>query len=93
VFVRVPFLKIQTVTDSRFWQFNVRILSIYLMSAIAEKHENTIDEAIARLLSRAADSRLLEITDVRGRVEKSVEKYLLRDNPNASSAEIKTSGG
>ncbi len=60
------------------------------MSAIAEKHENTIDEAVARLISRAENSRRLEIADVRGRVEKSVEKYLLRDNENASGAEIKT---
>lgn len=60
------------------------------MPVIAEKHQNTIDESVARLLSRAADSRRLEIADLRPRVSVALEKYLLRDNENASNAEIQT---
>jgi RNA polymerase sigma-70 factor len=56
---------------------------------ISEKHKLTIDEAIARLVSRAGNSRGLTATSLRERVEKSIEKYVLRDNENASSAEIK----
>jgi RNA polymerase sigma-70 factor (ECF subfamily) len=59
------------------------------MIALAEKHKLTIDDAITQLISRARDSRGLKPTDLRGRVEKSIEKYVLRDNENASSAEIK----
>jgi RNA polymerase sigma-70 factor (ECF subfamily) len=55
----------------------------------AEKHELTIDDALARLISRAANSRGLKAADLRERVVKSIEKYVLRDNENASSAEIK----
>lgn len=60
------------------------------MPVIAEKHQNTIDESVARLLSRAADSRRLEIADLRPRVSVALEKYLFRDNENASNAEIQT---
>ena len=55
----------------------------------AEKHRNTILEAIARLISRAENSRRLEIKDLFERVSRSLEKYLFKDNENASSAEIK----
>ncbi len=55
----------------------------------AEKHKNTIEESIARLLARAANPRRLEIEDVRQRVEKSIEKYVLRGGENASLQEIK----
>lgn len=55
----------------------------------AEKHKQTIDDSIARLRARANDSRRLEIEDLRGRIEKSIEKYVLRDDENASSNEIK----
>lgn len=54
----------------------------------AEKHRNTIEEAIARLLSRAENSRGLEIADLFPRAAKSLEKYLFNDNENAASAEI-----
>lgn len=60
------------------------------MPVIAEKHQNTIDESVARLLSRAADSRRLELADLRPRVLVALEKYLFRDNENASNAEIQT---
>lgn len=55
----------------------------------AEKFQNTIDEAIARLISRAENSRGLSAADLHERVVKSIEKYLLRDNENASSADVK----
>lgn len=60
------------------------------MSVIAEKHQNTIDESVARLLSRAENSRRLELADLRPRVLVALEKYLLRDNENASNGEIQT---
>lgn len=54
----------------------------------AEKHRNTVEEAIARLLSRAENSRGLEIADLFPRAAASLEKYLFKDNENAASAEI-----
>jgi RNA polymerase sigma-70 factor len=59
------------------------------MSSATEKHQNTIDEAIERLVSRAENSRGLKAADLRGRVEKAIEKYLFRFNENVSGAEIK----
>ncbi|MBA3692236.1 MAG: sigma-70 family RNA polymerase sigma factor [Acidobacteria bacterium] len=56
----------------------------------AEKYQNTIDEAIARLISRAGNSRGLEASDLRERITKAVEKYLLRDDENASGADVKS---
>jgi len=55
----------------------------------AEKYQNTIDEAIARLISRAENSRGLTAPDLRERITKAVEKYLLRDDENASGADVK----
>jgi len=57
--------------------------------SFAEKHKNTIEESIARLLTRAVNSRGIEIVDLFERVGKSIEKYVLRENENASSHEIK----
>ena len=59
------------------------------MNATAEKYKNLIEESVARLLSRAENSRGLQIGDLSSRVGSALEKYLLRDNENASSAEIK----
>jgi RNA polymerase sigma-70 factor len=59
------------------------------MTALAEKHKSTVEEATARLLARAENSRRLEISDLFGRISASVEKYVLRDDENASGAEIK----
>ncbi len=58
------------------------------MSAIAEKHKNTIDEAIEHLISRAENARGLTGSDIRERVGRTLEKYLLRDSPNAAHVEI-----
>lgn len=60
------------------------------MSLLAEKHKGTIDESIAHLLSRAVDTRGVEAADVLPRVSRSVEKYVLAADANASNADIKT---
>jgi RNA polymerase sigma-70 factor, ECF subfamily len=57
--------------------------------AVAEKHKTIIEESVARVISRAENPRGLAAEDVRPRVEKALEKYLFRDNENASGAEIK----
>lgn len=51
--------------------------------------EKIVEESVARLLSRAENSRGLKTNDVRLRVEKALEKYLFRDNENAGNGEIK----
>ncbi len=56
----------------------------------SEKYKNTIDEAIARLILRAQSSRGLEAANLRERITKTVEKYLLRDDENASGADVKS---
>lgn len=58
------------------------------MSPIAEKHKITVEEAIEHLISRAENPRGLTGSDVAGRVGATVEKYLLRDSPNAAHTEI-----
>lgn len=60
------------------------------MSSAVEKHQNTIDEAIARLISRAANSRGLKIADLQNRVNLALEKYLFKADENASGADVKT---
>ena len=58
------------------------------MSPIAEKHKNTVTEAIEHLISRADNARGLTGADIASRVEAAVEKYLLRDTPNAAHTDI-----
>lgn len=58
------------------------------MSPIAEKHKNTVEEAIEHLISRAENARGLRGSDIAGRVGATLEKYLLRDSPNAAHVEI-----
>ena len=58
------------------------------MSPIAEKHRNTVEEAIEHLISRAENARGLAGSDVAVRVAATLEKYLLRDSPNAAHTEI-----
>lgn len=60
------------------------------MITVAEKHKSTIEESIARLISRSENARGLEIDDLRPRVESSLGKYLFRDNENAGAADVKT---
>jgi len=47
-----------------------------------------IKQSAARLLARAADSRALDADALAPRVTATVEKYLLRDNPDTSTTEI-----
>jgi RNA polymerase sigma-70 factor (ECF subfamily) len=54
----------------------------------ADKYQGTIDEACARLLSRAADPRGLAIDDIRGRVAASVQKYLLKSTDGVSLSQV-----
>lgn len=60
------------------------------MSAIAEKHKSTVEEAIEHLISRAENSRGLHGSDIAARIETTLDKYLLRENPNAAHIEIET---
>jgi RNA polymerase sigma-70 factor, ECF subfamily len=55
---------------------------------VADKHKRAIDEAAARLIFRAANARGLEIETVSSRVLPSVEKYLIRDGSDVSTAEV-----
>lgn len=57
---------------------------------LAEKHKTTIDEACARMLSRAENARSLEIVDLAPRVAKAVEKYVFKTQDSAGAAEVKT---
>jgi len=59
------------------------------MTAVPAKHQQTVDEAISFLISRAADARGLARTDLQPRVEKALGKYLLNDNPNCGHNDIK----
>lgn len=59
------------------------------MDSISPKHKSTVTDAIANLLSRAENSRGLEISDLQTRIATAVEKYVLRDEPNASKSEVK----
>jgi RNA polymerase sigma-70 factor, ECF subfamily len=59
------------------------------VTALAEKHKRDIEDSIARLLARAENARGLAAGDILPRVEKALEKYLFRDNENASASEIK----
>ena len=59
------------------------------MSPIAEKQKNTVEEAIEHLISRAENARGLTGENVSMRVRASLDKYLLRDTPDAANNEIK----
>ncbi|MGQ0541729.1 MAG: RNA polymerase sigma factor [Blastocatellia bacterium] len=59
------------------------------MSAIPAKHTETVDEAIAHLASRAADSRGLSGDEIKARVDLALAKYLLKESPDADRNEIK----
>lgn len=59
------------------------------MNSADEKHQKTIDEAIARLISRAVNPRGLKIADLQNRVNLALEKYLFKADENATSADVK----
>ena len=50
--------------------------------------EKLLNESAARLLARASDSRSLDREALTPRISTAVEKYLLRNDPNASQSEI-----
>ena len=71
-------------------QSSVKIQTIETpVISIAEKHQETLDESVSRLLTRAGNSRGLKLENLRGRVSVSVEKYLLKYEPNPNKNEVK----
>lgn len=58
------------------------------MSAKSSEIETVIKEAARRLLSRTADSRSLSAEEIVPRLTASVEKYLVRHDPNVSTQEV-----
>jgi len=55
---------------------------------VESSHQTLIKEGAARLLARASDSRSLARESLVPRVSAAVEKYLLRNDPNTSKADI-----
>ena len=55
----------------------------------AEKYQNTIDEAAARLIARAENSRGLTMQDLQARIASALGKYLFKADENASGADVK----
>ena len=55
---------------------------------VSDKHRRAIDDAATRLISRAGNARGLGVEEIAGRVLPGVEKYLVRDTPNVSAAEV-----
>src|SRR4051812_36308738 len=60
------------------------------MAQLAKKHDATIDECVAALLSRAADPRSVDPGQLRPRIVGTVEKYLLAGSDDVDRAEIRT---
>ena len=60
------------------------------MNSATEKHQKPIDEAIARLISRAVNSRGLAIADLQTRVNAALTKYLFKADENATGADVKS---
>lgn len=58
------------------------------MSPIAEKHKNTVGEAIEHLISRAENARGLTGADIASRVEATLNKYLLNDATDLAPTDI-----
>src|SRR5215468_9183129 len=55
---------------------------------VSDKHKRAIEDAAARLISRATDARGLVVGEITARVLPGVEKYLLRDAASVSLVEI-----
>jgi RNA polymerase sigma-70 factor (ECF subfamily) len=54
----------------------------------SSSHQSLLNEGAARLLARASDRRSLAHESLVPRITGAVEKYLLRNDPNTSKAEI-----
>ncbi len=59
------------------------------MTSLAPKYESTVKDCIARLLSRAENSRGLKTEEIEPRVVSAVEKYVLKYDENADRSEIR----
>ena len=57
--------------------------------SVPAKHQQTVNEAISHLVSRAADPRGLTADELRPRIESALGKYLLNDSPDAARTDIK----
>src|SRR5262245_27684500 len=57
--------------------------------SVHAKHQQTVDEAISSLVSRAADSRGLTSNELRPRIESALGKYLFSDNADAGRNDVK----
>lgn len=55
---------------------------------MSSKFKSIIAATAARVLSRAVNSRGLAIDDITPRIEHSLEKYLFKDNPDVTAAEV-----
>src|SRR5215207_10091407 len=60
------------------------------MSLVPAKHQQTVDEAISYLISRAAEGRGLLAEDLKPRVENALGKYLFNADADADRNAIKT---
>ena len=58
------------------------------MEPSSQQIQTLLNEGAARLLARASDSRTLARESLVPRITAAVEKYLLRNDPNTSKAEI-----
>ena len=58
------------------------------MTRSRQQQEEVLTSATARLLARASDSYSISEPALRARIEAVVAKYLLRDHPSASAAEV-----
>jgi RNA polymerase sigma-70 factor (ECF subfamily) len=58
------------------------------VSQRSEQIQNLLTEGAKRLLARATDSRSLDSEFLEGRIRATVEKYLLKDDENASDQSI-----
>jgi RNA polymerase sigma-70 factor len=56
--------------------------------AISEKYKRAVDEASARLVSRASNARGLSVDEIAPRVSPSIEKYLLKTGEDVSSSDV-----
>ena len=59
------------------------------MSTLPAKYEEVLDDAVQRLMSRASDTRGITAEIVRPRVARSLEKYLLKAEPDADRNAIR----
>jgi RNA polymerase sigma-70 factor (ECF subfamily) len=57
--------------------------------AAPQKYENQVRESVSRLISRAENSRGLSADDIQPRIKSTLDKYLLRDQPDATTNDIK----